>query len=176
MTFEPKPGYGDDMSTTTTNPTDSLRCDHGFPNPAACVECMEEGRFLPKTARKTSGPNAVGGYAFENDCTVQTICNAVGATYDEAATALREEGWVPGTGASVDKVERAIRALGFELRRPGLRNMIEIQRASETGRVFVVVAWIGRKGHAWAVVNGGHIDGGRYILRYSKAIAIEVLA
>ena len=155
---------------------DRLRCSHGMPNPAACVDCMEDGHYLPSTARKVLTLAGIGGYAFENDCTVQALVEAVGATYEEAAEALAAHGWVPGRGATFETLADAVRTLGFEVRAPGLSTLVDLQRASESGRVFLVRASIGRKGHAWVVVDGAHVNAGRYLAKGTNIRATEIVA
>lgn len=146
------------MSTEVTTPNSTLarmRCFHGMPTPAACVDCMDEGVFLPKQARRAgAGQLTAGGtVALVNDCSVQAIAAALGADYLEAAEALAAAGWVPGQGATEAQIRAAVVALGFELAGSGL----SLDAARRDGGTFIVVGYRGRRGHAWT------IDAGRYV-------------
>lgn len=135
---------------------EAMTCPHGMPNPAACTECMAEGRFLPAAARKArAGQAGVGGYTLDNDCTVQAICAALGAEWADAAAALRGTGWVPGHGATEDQISAAVQALGFELRGTGHT----LGSAAATGRTYIVAGFRGRRGHAWVIEAGQHLNG-----------------
>lgn len=138
--------------------TDSLTCDHGMPNPAACVECMNEGKFIPRHARKVWGADqhSVGGYAFNNDCTVQSIVNALGVTYTEAVDALETTGaYTPGKGCPIHVVAAAINALGVEVVEDYRRSVGSLV---DDGGTFIVSSLRNdrRRGHAY-VVEAGHL-------------------
>lgn len=146
-------------------------CDHGMPSPASCADCMDEGVFLPAQARRAhTGQHSVAGtYALAGDCAVQAITNAFGVTYLEAAEAFSTvPGWVPGRGATRAHMAGAAAALGFELRAASHT----LASALADGGTFIVRGYRGRRGHAWVIENGCHINGlgwehpGRTAMRY----------
>ncbi len=142
------------MSTTAT--LDRFTCEHGFPTPACCVDCMSEGKFLPAAARKArTGQAAIaGGYALANDCTVQAIVAALGVEYGEAAAALRSAGWVPGKGATRTQVAEAVGSFGFRLQ----ATSHTLDSAARSGGTFIVSGRRNSKGHAWVIESGAAIN------------------
>lgn len=159
------------MTTTTL---DRLRCDHGMPTPAACIECMAVGHFLPAGARRVrSGLAGVGGYALDNDCTVQAIVRAVGVDYAEAAAALRTTDWIPGSGATLDQVRDAIATFGLTVRwlAPG----VPLASLVATGRTYIVSSVYRRQGHAYVVEAGKIHNSGGYARRGRIRGVLEVV-
>lgn len=109
-----------------------------------CTDC----RDLAKIVRKSDGTL---GYA--GDCAVQTFAEITGASYDEAVTALRDAGYIPGRGTPVAGIAAAFTASGFQAARSSV-HIDRLPALSATGRVFFVAGFKGRKGHAWSVVDG----------------------
>ena len=111
---------------------------------AFCADC----RDLAKIIRHRDGT-----LGFRSDCVVQTIVEVLGADYAEALEMARDAGYVPGKGTPADRLPAIFEAAGYRVRPSGF-GLEGAIAASAAGRVFVVSAVKGRKGHAWSITGG----------------------
>jgi hypothetical protein len=109
-----------------------------------CTDCRDSAKI---TRRRD------GSLGFKSDCVVQTIMEAVGATYAEALEMATAAGYVPGKGTPADRLPAIFEAAGFKVRASGF-GIEGAVTASAAGRVFVVSAHKGRTGHAWSITGG----------------------
>jgi hypothetical protein len=111
---------------------------------AYCADCRDSAKIIRKLD---------GSLAYEGDCAVDTFREITGADYEEALEALRAAGYVPGRGTPAGGLTEALRSFGYSVTPTSVRIEDAIWM-SETGRVYYVSGYKGKKGHAWSIIDG----------------------
>lgn len=128
-------------------------CRHMDYVPASqCALCRAEAGYRPGTDRQ------------QNDCSIVALVTLTGASYAEAEVLLADAGKRGGRGALTDHLITALAAAGFTATRT---------RAVDRSGSYLVAAWSGKSGHAFAVVDGRPVNAGRY-LRARRQLAWKI--
>jgi hypothetical protein len=111
---------------------------------AYCADC----RDLAGIIRRHDG-----SLGFDNDCSVQSFAEITGASYDEAADLLRDQGFKPSGGTPYGRTEQAFKSAGYTVTCSTV-TLTTARQLSESGRAFLVLGTKGKTAHAWSITDG----------------------